>query len=122
VRREAVLALAEVGWANAQAVADGRAITASWDDDQRAREVEKISKRILSALGKEAMRAPRAELVAEALLLINDRFAEQAASSPEVHEAFLSAVRVSFEDDLGWTEDAEGEDEDYDVDPRRTTE
>ena len=114
VRRGAVLALAEVGWAKAQAVAEGRAITASWDDDQRAREVEKISKRILSALGKEAMRAPGAELVAEALLLINDRFAEQAASSPDVHHAFLSAVRGELEMNAEWDEDDEGdEDEDY---------
>jgi hypothetical protein len=111
VRRKAILALAEVGWSKAQAIAEGREITETWSDDRRAAEIEKIAAKIMSTLGKEAFRSPKAELVAEALLHINDRFAEQAASSPDVHEAFLNAVRIALDADAEW--DAPDEEEDY---------
>jgi len=110
VRREAVLGLAEAGWQQAQAIAEGRQLTESWSDDRRAAEIEKIAAKLMTVLPREAFRSPRAELVAEALLHINDRFAEQAAGSPDVHEAFLNAVRVMFEG-----EDFEGHDDGDDL-------
>lgn len=111
VKRAAILALAEEGWSKAQAIAEGREVTEAWSDDRRAAEIERIASRIMSALGKESFRSPKAELVAEALLHINDRFAEQAAGSPDVYEAFLTAVRWGIE---GGTEgEDEGDDEDY---------
>jgi hypothetical protein len=107
VRRAAILALAEEGWSRAQAIAEGREVTEAWSADRRTAEIEQIASRIMSALGKDAFRSPKAELVAEALLHINDRFAEQAAGSPDVFEAFLSAVRWGIEGGV------DGDDEDY---------
>ena len=106
----AILQLAELGWANARALSEGRDLSETWDDEKREAEVQKVTHKLISALGPNSFRTTKAEITGEALLRVSERFLELAIGSPEVAEAVANAatlgeVMVYGDDDVNVVSD-----------------
>ena len=90
--QEAIVSLAQMGWASAKALAEGRDRSESWDDQKRETEVQRTVNKLISSLGVHSFRSTRAEITAEAILRVSERFLELAMGSPEVDEAVKAAA------------------------------
>jgi len=96
-----IFELAEMGWDKARALAEGREIAESWDDEKREAEVQKAVSKLITALGRHSFSTTKAEITGEALIRVSERFLELAMGSPEVSEAVMNAAYLQTEVKLG---------------------
>ena len=89
---QAIIDLADMGWARAKALSEGRDLADEWTDEKHEAEVQKTVDKLISALGVNSFRTSRAAVTGEAILRVSERFLELAMGSLEVEMAVKEAA------------------------------